>query len=134
MPQSSDRMARVVATFLGVVFIAAGLSKVAQVSEAVTLFDAFGLPRWSLFAVGFIELAAGVLVLINQTRSWGAIAICTTMGFAGLAHAATAIEQEGLVLNFIFFGIGTWLVLRAPPKFLTPDWEHDPHGHDSIPH
>jgi uncharacterized membrane protein YphA (DoxX/SURF4 family) len=134
MPQSSDRLARVVAVFLGAVFVLAGASKVAQLGEAVSLFDAFGLPRWSMFVVGAVELAAGVLVLINRTRTWGALLICLTMGGAGLAHAATAIELEGLVLNFAFFGVGTWLVLRAPPKFLTPDWEHDPHGHDSIPH
>jgi uncharacterized membrane protein YphA (DoxX/SURF4 family) len=127
-----DRNTRVVAVLLGSVFIVTGLAKLLQLAPAVWLFDAFHLPRWTLMVVGAIELTEAVLVLVGRTRTWGALAICATMGFAALAHTVTAVGMPGLALNFGLFLVSAWLVSRSPPAAFAPDWVHDPHRHAPI--
>ncbi len=128
-----DWTSRVVAGLLGSVFIATGLAKLFQFAPVVWLFDAFHLPRWTLLVVGGIEVTEAVLVLVPRTRTWGALAICATMGFAALAHTVTAVGMQGLAINFFLFLASAWLVSRAPPKAFAPDWTHDPHRHAGLP-
>jgi uncharacterized membrane protein YphA (DoxX/SURF4 family) len=127
MAQPSEVRVRVVATLLAFVFIAVGATKLVQLSAAIELFDALRLPHWSLLVVGTVESVAGVLLLSARTRTWGAMLICVTMTFAAMGHVVMAVEQEGLVLNLIFFAVGLWLVRRSPPRFFAPNWAMDPH-------
>jgi uncharacterized membrane protein YphA (DoxX/SURF4 family) len=127
MAPSSAFRVRVVAMILGAIFIAVGATELVQTALAVSLFDAFGLPHWSLVVVGAIEIATGVLVLQPRTRSWGAMLVCVIMTFAALAHVVTAVGLEGLALHFFFFATGLWLARQAPPRSLAPDWVFDPH-------
>jgi uncharacterized membrane protein YphA (DoxX/SURF4 family) len=123
----------VVAAGLGATTLAAGALELLLFPPAVRMFEAFGLPHWSLFAVGAIEVFAGALILIRRWRSYGALAVCCIMTGACLAHLITGVYPAGLLVDAAIFALGFWLVKRERPPFLKPDWRHDPHQHRSQP-
>jgi hypothetical protein len=121
----------VAATGLGVVFIAAGALELFLFPPATRMFEAFGLPHWSVLVVGAIQLFSGSLILIRRSRSYGALAVCCIMTGACLAHLTTGVYPAGLLVDAAIFALGFWLVKRELPPFLKPDWRHDPHQHQT---
>ena len=124
-----SRVSSFVSFGVGLVFIATGLAKLISSPMMVAWFERFHLPAWSQYAIGAFEVLGACLVLLRSTRSLGAILLAMDMAGAVLAHILTALDQEFLLLNVGVFAICAWLVLRDPPAFLLPDWEHDPHRH-----
>jgi uncharacterized membrane protein YphA (DoxX/SURF4 family) len=129
MTHPSDRIATAASWIVGSLFIVSGLLKLFMVAPAVHMFEQFKLPVWSLIAVGLFEISSAGLLMTKRARSYGAIGLCATMLGAILAHVLTAIDQEMLLLDLVFFSVCVWLVMRDLPEFLRPDWDHDPHGH-----
>ena len=119
----------VVGVALGVVFLASGLGKLMSMPMAVELFDAFGLPRWAMLGVGWIEVTAAVLVMVPKVRFFGAFLICAVMLGAGLTHGITGVVLPMIFLNVALFVGAGWVLMKQGPRLprFNPQDHHGGH-------
>ena len=54
--------------------------------ESIYIFETLGIESFGRIGSGIIELIAGVLLLINRTKVWGALIALVTMACAILSH------------------------------------------------
>ena len=54
--------------------------------ESIYIFETLGVEPFGRIGSGIIELIAGILLLINQTKVWGALIALVTMTGAILSH------------------------------------------------
>jgi putative oxidoreductase len=81
--RSPERLIPWLRWLLVLVFVGAGVGKLAGVSPAVTLFAMVGLGQWFRYAVGFYELAGAALLAYPRTTVAGAAALSALMLGAG---------------------------------------------------
>lgn len=84
------------------------------------LFEMMGVPDFTRFAVGTVELLTAILLLIPKTRAYGGVLLILAMLGAIAAHALTPLgfmpeftdpaTQETLQPPLIFMAIGLLLV------------------------
>ncbi|GIH02501.1 hypothetical protein Rhe02_05680 [Rhizocola hellebori] len=84
----------VLQVLLAVAFIVPVYRKLASVPESVQLFDDIGLGQWLRYAVGLLELALAIGLLLPR--------------FAGLAAAGLVGVMAGAVATELFFETGNW--------------------------
>jgi hypothetical protein len=132
-PQGDARLAvprSIVATILGAAFLGAGISKQIARDFWIETFTGAGLPTWFLHVIGFVEMAAAVMVLIPATRLLGAGLIGLVMIGAVCTHLmagqilATVIPLTMLVLAGLLLGplrprVGSRTPAGAPPAHAT---------------
>ena len=76
----------VVSVLLALVFLAAGLPKLAGVEMQVESFKIWGYPPWFVHAIGAAEVVAALLLLMRGTRLLGAALLACVMAGAALTH------------------------------------------------
>jgi hypothetical protein len=114
---------------LGALFFASGLTKLLGFAAWDRLFQAFGLPAWSVYLVGAIELESGVLAFMAPTRPYGAMGIAVVAAGATLARAFTGVALPLMLLDALLFTAAVWIVREQRPAFLSPrEVEEHPHG------
>lgn len=71
---------------------------------------------WLLPLIGFIEILAGILVIIPRTRALGALIVFPVMVGILLTHLTTA--PEGLPMAVVLWGILIWILIENKKKLL----------------
>ncbi len=122
MARRSPRLAgprSIVATLLGCIFLAAGISKLIALDSVVETFQGWGFPTWFRWLIGLVEMLAAVLVLIPATRELGAGLIALVMlGAVGTHVLAREWYMVPLPLALLVLAVMLVSVLR--PR-LAPD-------------
>jgi putative oxidoreductase len=108
----------IVATLLGCIFLAAGISKLIALDSVVETFQGWGFPAWFRWLIGLVEMLAAVLVLIPATRELGAGLIALVMlGAVGTHVLAREWSMEPLPLALLVLAVMLVSVLR--PRLLS---------------
>jgi putative oxidoreductase len=95
----TDWSALVIRTVLGIIFFAHGLKKVKGMEKAVDHFHAdFGLPAFITYAVTFIEVIGGALLIIGVFTRFASAAIAVVM----LGAIYIVKWQKGFINGFEF--------------------------------
>ena len=68
------------------VFLGAGLAKLAGAEMMIHTFDSIGIGQWFRYATGIIEAGSAVLLFVPQLQLIGAILLACTMVGAIIAH------------------------------------------------
>lgn len=72
---------------VGLVFVAAGVAKLAGAPQMVEVFDQIGIGQWFRFVTGTVEIAGGALLVWPGRSSYGALLLTATMVGALFTHA-----------------------------------------------
>lgn len=80
----------VASVLLALVFLGAGLPKLAGVEVQVESFKNWGFPPWFVYATGAAELVGALLLLMRRTRLYGAALLGCVMAGAILTHVWVA--------------------------------------------
>ena len=101
------------AVLLGVLFVLVGFSKIAGPSGAgwAVRLSRWGYPAASRFAIGGVEILAGLGLLVPPLRRWAAIAVLVVMSGAlatHLLHAEFVRVLPPLLLGGLAFGLYFW--------------------------
>lgn len=106
---SEGRAARIVASVLGTILAAGGISKLLGEPHQVAHFAAWGLPHWFLLLVGTFEILGGTLLVVPQTTPVGSLVLGTIMVGALWTHVSHAEWPDTLpvlvvlaLLAFVF--------------------------------
>ena len=71
---------------LGVIFLAAGGSKIINPDHHVEKFAHWGYPIWFMYLTGGIEVVAGIALWIPLVRLYGVLLLRITMIGASITH------------------------------------------------
>lgn len=71
---------------LGVIFLAAGGSKIINPDHHVENFAHWGYPIWFMYLTGGIEVVAGIALWIPLVRLYGVLLLSITMIGASITH------------------------------------------------
>ena len=71
---------------LAAVFALAGGMKLATVEFEVRGFEHFGYAPWFMYAIGVLELGAGLALLHRRSAAWAALALGAVMAGAAASH------------------------------------------------
>jgi len=83
----------VLSILLGFVFLMAGIPKLLGAEAHVQHFVRWGYPDWFRIAVGAVESASAILLLIPRLASVGAAGIVTIMAGATYTHVIRVPEE-----------------------------------------
>lgn len=107
--RARSRIGTVLVSLLGVVLIASGAAKFAEVPKVVEQLGAMGIVSWRLFFVAGLELISALLFLVPSTRSFGLLMVSAFLGGAIATHLehGQAIAQPAVFLTLLW--LGAWL-------------------------
>lgn len=98
---------------LTLAFLAAGLSKLAEVEMMVATFDAIGVGQWFRYVTGLIEVGGAVLLWVPGLQLIGAALLVCTMIGAALAHAF--VLGPSMVPALVLGALGAFVAYRHRP-------------------
>jgi len=87
---------------LALAFLGAGGMKLSGAEEMAANFATWGLPAWSMYAIGALEVLAAITLLIPRIAPVGAFLLMSTMIGAALTHILTG-TPEGIPPNVVLF-------------------------------
>lgn len=111
---------------LALVFLTSGLSKLGGLPLQEQLFDAFGFPRWLMYAVGGAEVVGATLIAIPRTRPYGAMLLALVMIGATLSRAFTGVALQMMLLDAVLASTCIWIAREDRPAFLAIHWKTGP--------
>ncbi len=76
----------VLGSLLGLLFTAAGTTKLLGLPWQVENFARWGFPNWFMYVTGAVEVVGGLLLLVPRTRAFGVALMLPTMICAVLTH------------------------------------------------
>jgi putative oxidoreductase len=102
-----------VAVVMGLLFVLVGWSKMAGASGInwAARLSHWGYPGASRYAIGGIEILAGLGLLVPPLRRWAAIALMVVMGGAlvtHLIHGEFVRLVSPLILGGLSYGLYSW--------------------------
>ncbi|PZA21048.1 DoxX family protein [Modestobacter versicolor] len=103
-------LGRVLRIGLAVVFLAAGLSKLAGAPELVDLFDDIGAGQWLRYLVGVCEVAGAVGLLVPRLTRPAALGLTALMVGATVVNVAV-LQVSPLVTVVLALAAGTTAAL-----------------------
>jgi putative oxidoreductase len=80
---------------LALIFLMAGLPKLAGTDAHVRHFATWGYPDWFRLVVGAIETTSALLLLVPRVAFFGALGIATIMAGATYTHVIRVPEEAG---------------------------------------
>ncbi len=95
----------IVAVLVGLLSLAAGAAKIAQVPEEVAFLGQFGFGATLIVAFGVLQAVGGLLMIIPKTRFYGAL-----LAAAGFAISVVLLLLAG---NLPFAGVSIVPVVLA---------------------
>jgi putative oxidoreductase len=109
---------------LGTLFVVLGVAKFGDPSWA-RKFAGWGYPDGFYMAVGVLEIAGGLMVLVPRVASYGALVIVTVMVGAALTHLVHGEMQRlsGPLMFLVIAAAVAWLrrTSAAPSRTPTPE-------------
>ncbi|MBB3675418.1 DoxX family protein [Modestobacter versicolor] len=109
-PRPQRVLGRVLRIGLAVVFLAAGLSKLAGAPELVDLFDDIGAGQWLRYLVGVCEVAGAVGLLVPRLTRPAALGLTALMVGATVVNVAV-LQVSPLVTVVLALAAGTTAAL-----------------------
>jgi uncharacterized membrane protein len=107
--------ARVVSSIM---FMALGAATLAGDESMVSMFEAIGFEPWGRLAIGAVEIAAGVGLLVPRTVAVSAYALCFVSFCALLAHLVTGLgNPAGAIVLGLTTAVLTWTHRNQLPAF-----------------
>ena len=95
---------------VALVFIGAGGAKLAGAAIMVELFAKVGLGQWFRYFTGFLEVAAGIGLLISRYAFYAAVLLAIVMAGAFIAHVTVlGSSPTAPVVLFVLTGIIAYL-------------------------
>ena len=92
----------------GVIFVLDGFTKLTGVMMPYEVISIKDYPMWLAYVVSILELAGGILLLIEDTRFYGSIlAVISTI--VGIIYGVGSPNYLSLALPVVFF-LGTWII------------------------
>lgn len=76
----------IVKIVVALVFLAAGLAKLAGVQAMIDVFNTIGLGQWFRYVTGAVEVIGAVVLLIPSRAVFGALLLACTMVCAVITH------------------------------------------------
>lgn len=116
----------VLSALLALTFLAAGLPKVLMAQVWIQKFMNWGYPGWSLLAIGFVEVAGAILLMIPKLTRYGALSLAAVMVGAAFTHVRSSEGLQVLRPLICLACLGLLVWLRAP------DRTHPPMPPDSV--
>jgi len=143
MPTWKSLLGHVAAVLVAIIFLGAGIGKIAVPYLVQQLFEQLLIPTWAsmplVIALGILETTAGILVLIPRFRRWGAILITLLLiafiGYIGIRYNAlvgrdcSCFPWLKRTVNAAFFAedgamlvgsLAAWWLSRKPSALKTP--------------
>ena len=71
---------------VGLIFVAAGIAKLARVPAAIKVFSDLGSGSWFLYLTAVVEIVGAILVMVRGTAAYGGILLGCTMASAALVR------------------------------------------------
>jgi putative oxidoreductase len=96
-----------------VMFLFAGVSKLAGQPQMVETFQTIGLGQWFRYLTGIIEVGSALLLLVPSLAFFGAIALTVTMVGAVVTHLFV-IGGSAAPAAVLLVAIGAVAFLRRP--------------------
>src|SRR4051794_5078431 len=107
--------------FLALVFLGAGVSKLAGEPAMVTMFDQIGAGHWLRYLVGTLELAGAIGILVPRLSALAATGLVLLMVGATLTNLVVLYVAPWLTLTLLvvaaFVARAGWRVPRAAHHF-----------------
>ena len=94
---------------LSLVFLASGAAKLAGLAFEIAAFERWGYPLWFMYAIGVVEVAGGVGLLLRRWSALAGLGLATMMIGAVATHVIHA-EWGMLIAATTLFGLS---LLRA---------------------
>ena len=98
---------------IALAFIAAGVAKLASIPAMVEEFDKVGLGQWFRYFTGFLEVTAGIGLLISRYAFYAAVLLAIVMVGAIIAHL-TVLDSSPAVPVVLLGLTGIIAYLRKP--------------------
>ena len=117
------------ALVLGVLMLASGVGKLAGFPMAVQMFAAFGLPTWTLYAVGAIEVACAALLFTPKVRFFGALGVFFVMLGAAAVHLMSNVMLPMIFVNAVLGAAAAWIASKSGNSLLALDAATDRSRH-----
>lgn len=95
---------------IGLIFLGTGGAKIAGAALVVDHLQSWGYQRWSIYAVGAIEMVAAIMILRPKTQILGT-SILSLITFGAIVTHLSAAELHMLPLPLVLFAATmNWLV------------------------
>jgi hypothetical protein len=85
-PTTLNRIVWAVRIFVALVFITAGVSKLAGVAQMVEIFEHIGIGQWFRYLTGIVEISGVALLLLPASGFLAALLLGATMICAVITH------------------------------------------------
>ena len=92
---------------IGLLFLGAGLAKLAGVQHMIDEFDQVGFGQWLRFATGLAEVGGALLLVRARTVSIGAAALIAVC--AGALYAQATVLHQDVVHPILIVAMLGWL-------------------------
>lgn len=101
---------------LGLIYLFTGGTKLLATDATVEMWtQVWGYPLWFMFVIGVVELAGAIMLLVPQTRFWGASLLAVDMIGAMATHIR--VEQFGFFFApLALFAVLVWIAYRERPE------------------
>jgi len=103
----------ILSSLVALAFIGAGGAKLAGAAAMVAVFDKAGLGQWFRYFTGFLEVAAGIGLLISRYAFYAAVLLAIVMVGAIIAHL-TVLGGSPAAPMVLLVLAGTIAYLRKP--------------------
>ena len=97
-------------------FSAAGLAKLASVSQMVQVFEAIGIGQWLRYLTGAVEIVGVALLIAPATVFFGALLLAVTMIVAAGMHLTLIGGNPGPAILLALLSI--FVAWRLRPRLL----------------
>ena len=104
----------IVSVLLGLMFLFTGGTKIAGLPMHVEHCAHWGYPSWFMYVTGFVESASAVMLLIPETRFYGAILIISTM-LGAIVTLMRADEMPRLGIPVVLLALATFTAMQHRP-------------------
>lgn len=110
--RTADRVDLVLRVLLGLFFIiASALPKLFGETYAVQIFDQIGAGDWFRYAIGLVELAGGIGLLIPGLAGAAAVGLIGLMVGAAITQAFV-LDQPAYVVTPVILGVLLAMIVR----------------------
>lgn len=110
--RTADRVDLVLRVLLGLFFIiASALPKLFGEAYAVQIFDEIGAGDWFRYAIGLVELAGGIGLLIPRLAGAAAVGLIGLMVGAAITQAFV-LDQPAYVVTPVILGVLLTVIVR----------------------
>jgi putative oxidoreductase len=109
---------KILLRIIGFIFISTGLLKLIHLdSLSIAIFERAHYPIWLFYLTGTFELLGGSLLIIADTRRWGASIIIGIMLGAIVTHIYLQDNVVHLIVPILVILFSGYLIVDSKPEY-----------------